>query len=50
MDDVAGGVGVGGVDFSDQETAKAWLKIQSISVRCAISSRAALRVCPTICE
>ena len=50
MDDVAGGDGVGGVDFSDQEKAKAWLKIQSISVRCAISSRAALRVCPTICE
>lgn len=48
MDDVAGGDGVSGVDFSDEKKAQAWLKTQSNEAMCAIASRAALRVCANI--
>ncbi len=48
MDDVAGGDGVSGVDFSDEKKAGAWLETQSVEVRSAIASRAALRVCGSI--
>ena len=48
MDDVAGDVGLIGVDFSDEEKAIDWLETQSAEVRSAIASRAALRVCANI--
>lgn len=50
MDDVAGGDGVSGVDFSDEKKAHAWLEKQSVKVRCAIACRAALRVSANICR
>ena len=50
MDDVAGGDGGAGVDFSDEEKAVAWLEKQSGEVRFAIASRAALRVCGSISQ
>ena len=50
MDDVAGGGGVSGVDFSDEEKVVAWLEEQSVEVRCAIASRATLRVSANICR
>gem|GEM_PF-4689872 len=43
MDDVAGGEGVTGVDFSDERMAIAWLGDQSAELRCILCSRAALR-------
>jgi hypothetical protein len=39
-----------GVDFSDRGKAIAWLEKQNAEVRCAIASRAALRVCANIHE
>lgn len=48
MDDVAGGDGVSGVDFSDRTAAISWLEKQSEEMRSAIASRAALRVCSNI--
>jgi outer membrane murein-binding lipoprotein Lpp len=48
VDDVAGSDGVGGVDFSDIDEAFVWIEKQTPEVCCAISSRAALRVCANI--
>ena len=48
MDDVAGGDGVSGVDFLDEEKVIDWLETQCAEVRSAIASRAALRVCANI--
>ncbi len=45
-----GGGGMSGVDFSDREKVISWLEKQSVEVRCAISSRAALRICANICH
>jgi hypothetical protein len=49
VDDVAGGGGLAGADFSDRKKAEAWLEKQSIEVCCALASRAALRVCANLC-
>jgi len=48
VDDVAGGDGVGGVDFSDEEKANAWLEKQTDEIRYALTARAALRSCPNL--
>jgi len=48
MDDVAGGDGVSGVDFSDEKRALVWLEHQTVETRCAIASRSALRAFSSI--